>query len=421
MVAIEAITSGIAYAVLAALAGVLVTAGFLLPTDGPGELRKSLLLWAVTLLLVFLVIASLSLLIQGAKLRGGALPSLEILVRYLTMTQSGKIWLLREIYGVALAAITLWLAKRHAPVKNIRFLALLALPLLASRSLTSHAAAVRENTVIAVAADAIHLIATGLWGGGLLTVSWVLYQGTKDPTLPLSWAAETVRRLSLLALASVVVLFITGIYQSWIQVGSLKILFATDYGRVLVLKLTLFLGMIGLGALNLLSTKPRLLRATRENKELTSVAKKALARIGAESSFALLVFFVTGLLTVLPPGVHAVHQSARLNVPPAASSDSPAATRLQPAEGASVKILSPAPGQVFATDRVPLRFQLTKGKRGNHVHAYIDGELIGMFQSKQGTLNGIKPGGHTLELRVVADDHQTELDAQDRVEFVVKQ
>jgi hypothetical protein len=224
----------------------------------------------------------------------------------------------------------------------------------------------------------------------------------------------------LLALISVAVLFITGIYQSWIQLGSLRILFATDYGRVLVVKLMLFLGMLGLGALNWLSTKPRLLRATRENQEAALVAKKALARIGAESSLALLVFFVTGLLTVLPSGVHAVHQIARLKVPPAASSDNPAATRLQPAEGPSVKILSPTPGQVFASDEVPLRFQFTKGKRGDHIHAYVDGELMGMFQTKQGALNGIKPGRHTLELRVVAADHQTELDAQDRVEFVVK-
>jgi hypothetical protein len=35
-------------------------------------------------------------------------------------------------------------------------------------------------------------------------------------------------------------------------------------------------------------------------------------------------------------------------------------------------------------------------------------------------LNGITPGHHVLELRVVAEDHQTELDASDRIEFVVK-
>ena len=85
-----------------------------------------------------------------------------------------------------------------------------------------------------------------------------------------------------------------------------------------------------------------------------------------------------------------------------------------------MKILAPQTGQVFAGDKVPLRFNLTKGKRGHHVHAYVDGELMGMFQSKAGTLNGLTPGRHLLELRVVAEDHQTELDASDRVEFMVK-
>jgi len=45
---------------------------------------------------------------------------------------------------------------------------------------------------------------------------------------------------------------------------------------------------------------------------------------------------------------------------------------------------------------------------------------MGMFEGKAGTLNGLKPGRHTLELRVVAADHQSELDAFDRVEFMVK-
>ena len=93
---------------------------------------------------------------------------------------------------------------------------------------------------------------------------------------------------------------------------------------------------------------------------------------------------------------------------------------LQPAEGASIKIISPTKGQVIHGDKVPLEFKLIKGKRGNHAHAYVDGELMGMFETERGTLNGIKPGKHTLELRVVAKDHQTELNAKDRVQFEVK-
>ncbi len=93
---------------------------------------------------------------------------------------------------------------------------------------------------------------------------------------------------------------------------------------------------------------------------------------------------------------------------------------LKPAMGASVKILSPKPGQVFSSDQVPLQFKLVKGQVGSHVHAYVDGELMGMFETDKGTLTGIKPGQHTLELRVATADHQSELNATDTVQFAVK-
>jgi hypothetical protein len=93
--------------------------------------------------------------------------------------------------------------------------------------------------------------------------------------------------------------------------------------------------------------------------------------------------------------------------------------KLAPAEGAKVKIVSPKNGQVLTGDKVPLEFNLTKGKRGAHVHAYVDDEMMGMFESDKGNLNGIKPGKHTLELRVVTADH-TELNATDKVSFTTK-
>jgi hypothetical protein len=93
---------------------------------------------------------------------------------------------------------------------------------------------------------------------------------------------------------------------------------------------------------------------------------------------------------------------------------------LKPAQGASVKILSPTKGQTFQGDQVPIQFKLVKGKAGHHVHAYVDNELMGMFEGEKGTLNGIKPGSHVLLLRVVATDHKTELDASDEVSFTVK-
>ena len=202
------------------------------------------------------------------------MPSFDVLLRYVTMTQSGKVWLLREAYGAGLAVLIFWLARRGPSLKPIRLVFFLALPLVASRSFTSHAVAVKEDTMIAVVADLIHLIATGLWGGGLLALFWALYRGTKKMTLPVSWAAETVRRFSRLALGSVAVLLLTGLYQSWIQVGDLQTLFGTDYGRVLAFKLVIFIAMLGFGALNFFSTGPRLLRAAEQNTNELSLGSK---------------------------------------------------------------------------------------------------------------------------------------------------
>ena len=418
MVALEASASAINYIALALLLGQLVTAGFLLPDGGPRELSRSLLIWANRALLLFLGMSVLALLIQGGKLQRG-FPSTELLWRYLTVAQSGKVWLVREVYGTVLALFLWTLTRRDAGVKLVRVAVVLALPLLASRSLTSHAVAVREDTLFTVSSDALHLIATALWAGGLLALWRALGLATTKWRQPLPWTAEVVSRFSRLALVSVALLVVTGVYQSWVHVGSFTTLVNTDYGKILLLKLFFFSAMLGFGALNYFSARRLLARAVSRNGNDQAANRKVLRRIGFESVMGSLIFCATGLLTVLPTGVHAVHQTAAATPSPATKPDG-SERKYLPAQGASVKISSPKTGEVFAGDRVPLRFTLTAGKRGHHVHAYVDGELMGMFQSEAGTLNGLNPGRHTLELRVVAEDHQSDLDAFDRVEFMVK-
>ena len=117
---------------------------------------------------------------------------------------------------------------------------------------------------------------------------------------------------------------------------------------------------------------------------------------------------------------HAHDSMKGMETPANQPEKTPAKASLKPAQGASVKILSPTKGQTFNGDQVPIAFKLVKGKTGHHVHAYVDNQLMGMFEGEKGTLNGIKPGSHVLTLRVVADDHKTELDASDEVSFTVK-
>jgi hypothetical protein len=142
---------------------------------------------------------------------------------------------------------------------------------------------------------------------------------------------------------------------------------------------------------------------------------------------------VTAILTLLPPGIHSLHQANasgnnqlqaypdELNLFTWLSYLITPAPKLEPAEGAKITILSPQEGEIFKSDEVPMRYKLVKGKRGNHLHAYVDGKLMGMLSDPSGgTLTGIQPGKHVLELRVTTEDHVTELDAKDRVDFVVQ-
>ena len=137
------------------------------------------------------------------------------------------------------------------------------------------------------------------------------------------------------------------------------------------------------------------------------------------TALALLSFTVSfSASTVLAQHQH--NHSHGKEMPMQHSEKMPAKSKLKPAQGASVKIISPKANQVIKGDAVPLEFELKKGKIGEHVHAYVDGEMAGMFKSSKGTLNGLKPGQHTLELRVSTSDHNTELDATDKVTFTTK-
>ena len=133
----------------------------------------------------------------------------------------------------------------------------------------------------------------------------------------------------------------------------------------------------------------------------------------------LLIIAAASILTTTALALAQDHMKG-MDMPMGHSEKMPPRSILKPADGASVKIVAPKEGQVIAGDKVPLEFKMTKGKRGEHVHAYVDGELMGMFKGAKGTLTGVKPGHHTLELRVATGDHNTELDATDKVSFTVK-
>ncbi|MDG9718550.1 copper resistance CopC/CopD family protein [Streptomyces sp. DH24] len=94
---------------------------------------------------------------------------------------------------------------------------------------------------IAMPVDVVHLLAVAAWLGGLTTLLVALHRAPEDTPV----GAAAVRRFSRVALGSVVALVVTGIYQSWRQLGSWSAFTDTRYGQLLLLKLALVALLVG--------------------------------------------------------------------------------------------------------------------------------------------------------------------------------
>ncbi|MFF4263528.1 copper resistance CopC/CopD family protein [Streptomyces virginiae] len=110
--------------------------------------------------------------------------------------------------------------------------ALLAVALAVTWAFAEHAAA-GIQVVLAMPMAVLHLLAMGVWLGGLITLLLLLRRrGPADQGVP----ASAIARFSRSAFRAVAVLVGTGVYQSWRQVGSWEALAGTSYGRTLVVK-----------------------------------------------------------------------------------------------------------------------------------------------------------------------------------------
>jgi putative copper export protein len=109
-----------------------------------------------------------------------------------------------------------------------------------------------------VAADTLHVFAAGSWIGGLLLVLYLEVRSRSSAGEGGSLLPDLVPAFSPLAVASVVVMIVTGTLASWVHVGSFTTLFTTRYGRLLSLKLLLVAIVMVLGANNWKRLTPKL-------------------------------------------------------------------------------------------------------------------------------------------------------------------
>jgi copper transport protein len=94
-------------------------------------------------------------------------------------------------------------------------------------------------------ADVLHVAGVATWLGGLVLLFAGLMPRADERTL-----REAVPRYSQVALVSVGVIVVTGVFQAFRQVNRFGALLDTDYGRLLLIKICIFLGLMVIAAVS---------------------------------------------------------------------------------------------------------------------------------------------------------------------------
>jgi copper transport protein len=213
--------------------------GLLLPA-GRRPRRARLLVWAGFAALALGTVAAL--LAQFPYSTGGAMTSAfsADALRTTLSTAVGKASLARlGILAVLAVAVTFLVrgradaARPPLAVQVAGGACLLALPL--TWTLADHSRA-GQQVWLAVPVASVHLLAVAIWLGGLVLLA-ACAVGADLGAERLRATALALPRFSRLALPCFTVIVLTGLYQTWRQVGTLPALSATEFGRLLLVKL----------------------------------------------------------------------------------------------------------------------------------------------------------------------------------------
>jgi copper resistance protein D len=247
------------------------------------------------------LLSALSLMLATtANMAGSAAATLEpdTISKVLFATSFGRVWCWHLVFavlsiGVCLASRARW-----------RMPAILVLSLLLLVSLGWVGHAVEGQGVIRLVHQInqmVHLLAAGLWLGGLVPLAWLLERArSASGTAWISVAREVVPRFSQMGYAAVALLAATGAVNTLLLVGSTQALVGTPYGRLLGLKILLFLAMVTLALFNRFRLLPRLRREAQAAAAAAALARSVLF----EQGLGLAILAVVSVLGTWPPAMH---------------------------------------------------------------------------------------------------------------------
>lgn len=219
----------------------------------------------------------------------------------LQQTHFGHIWVL-HLVGLLLLWISWFGANEDAGRGSATAMLTTAVLIAWTYSATSHAAD-RGDFSPAQIGDWLHVIATSLWGGGILGSGMLLPTLGKLAARQRLLFGQLVSRLSMLSAVALMLVLVSGVYNATTRISSVEQLLHTSYGHVLTVKLLLVAAMAVIGVLNRFILVSATLRwAAGQNPAENRPVRRFITAIRVDMVCVLLVLCAAALLIQsMPP------------------------------------------------------------------------------------------------------------------------
>jgi copper transport protein len=264
-------------------------------------------------------------------------------------TTNGTAWLIRIVSCVIIAIVAYYYGRAVTNELNgliytrsrnkgtiLLYILLAAVSIfIATNSFTSHSSSLATWSQLGVIADFAHSIVVSIWIGGLMYIMYVFlpnvitisnnFSGKVKQIIaqPKSILLLILSRFSVMSTICVGIVGITGLSLAWLHIQNMDELLFSDYGRTLIIKLSLILPVVILGGyhqfwisriLKVLDFERVNIGDDRSNTSLIRRFSSPKKTIKIECILALGVLCVASVLTVTsPPAASKNNEIVQLN------------------------------------------------------------------------------------------------------------
>ncbi len=203
----------------------------------------------VVAIAIVVIAAMLELLARSAVMADvGLLDAIEFLPMVLAKSEYGSYWVWRMVMAASFCFACIWIWRKAwcaVPVYMLSAVAVFSLMLV---SVTTHAGEAGLWSAVNLV-NSLHLVAGLVWGGAVL-VSVLLLFPSLHRSNDSGALIKSADQLSSIAMVALVLVTVSGVFNTWQQLRSISDIWLTDYGIILGVKLFLVMLMMTIGALN---------------------------------------------------------------------------------------------------------------------------------------------------------------------------